>query len=155
MPRDQLAYRLDQAHLVERLAQIGVGARFAGALLGRQDAENEDRDVARLGVLLERAAHAQPVEPGDQDLGDQDRGLRLPRAFESRAPVRREVDLEARLLEEEPLERANVRIALDDEDQSSRSVGSRCQTPPTSVPVAQRDAAAAGAEPQSTNPVAT
>src|SRR4051794_38765482 len=66
---EQKLHRLHQPLVAERLAHEGIGTRFTGALLGGQDAEDEDDDRAGGGIGLERAADAQAVHAADQDLG--------------------------------------------------------------------------------------
>ena len=68
------------------------------------------------GSCLDRPAQREPVELRDEDLGDDDVGRSARAHLERGEPVVGELDGEPGLVEEVGLELADVRIALDDED---------------------------------------
>ncbi len=69
------------------------------------------------GIRLQCPAHAQSVEPGDEDLAHQDRRVGGASALQRGAPVGHEVDRESGLFEEVALERAHVGVAFDHQNQ--------------------------------------
>src|SRR6185295_17847259 len=81
-----------------------------------QNAEYQHGDRAGSRIALELATQREPVESRDEDLGDDDVGDDAARVLERVDPVLREHHGEAGLVEEVRLELANVRIAVDDQD---------------------------------------
>src|SRR5689334_21928962 len=113
---EDLPHGVDQRVFGERLQEESVGSGFPGAAAGRENAEDEDRDVAGLRIRLEPAAEGEPVEHGHQDLRDDDLGFVAPRLLQGSVAVRGESDRIAGLVQEVGFELANVRIPIHDED---------------------------------------
>jgi hypothetical protein len=102
--------------LGEGLQEEGVGPRFPRPVSRRQDAEHEHGDIARSRVGLELAAERQPVQHGNEDLRDDDVRLDLPSLLQSTISVLLEPDGVTGLMQEVGLELADVRIAVDDQN---------------------------------------
>src|SRR5262245_61027609 len=66
MGGQELLHRADEKCVVHRLAEETIGTCLARAVLGRQDAEDEDQDVSGGRVALEGAADAEAVHARDQ-----------------------------------------------------------------------------------------
>src|SRR5690242_16953774 len=70
--REELPHRMHERMLGERFQKEGVGPRFSRPIARRQDAEDQNRDIACQGIRLESTAQGESVEVGDEDLCDHD-----------------------------------------------------------------------------------
>src|SRR6185369_2040919 len=102
--------------LGERFEEEGIGTCFSRPRRRGQDAENQDGDIARSRVRFELTAEGQSVEVGNQDLRDDDIRGGLPSELQGATSVLREPDGVPSPVQEVRLELADMRIAIDDQD---------------------------------------
>src|SRR6185295_6839862 len=107
------AHGVDQRVLGEGFLEESVRSRFPRPFGRGQDAENENGDILGLGIGLEAATEGQPIQDGNEDLGDDDIRTDPSGLLERSVTVFRESDRVARLIQEVRLELANVGIAID------------------------------------------
>ena len=77
-------------------------------------------EAPRLRVALEQAAEREPVELGDENLGDHHGRSQGARLFERRLAVARELDRIPGEAQEVRFEFPDLLVALDDEDEDPR-----------------------------------
>jgi hypothetical protein len=115
-------HRVDPRHQLaglERLGDVVVGAHAEAehhvALLA-PGGDHDDRDAAGDGVHLERAAHVEAVEAGEQEVEDDQVGALAAHALEAALAVGRRGHREA-LAGQVVLDRfQDVRFVFDDDD---------------------------------------
>jgi hypothetical protein len=113
---EDLPHRVDKGVLGKGFQKEGIGSRLSGAAGGGQDAEDNHGDVARSGVRLEPATERQPVQVWNENLSDDDVRENLPSLLQDPVTILREPNGVTGLIQEVRLELADVRIAIDDEN---------------------------------------
>ena len=116
--REKLPHRVHEGMLGERLEKEGIGPRFSCPIARRQDAEDEHSDIACQRICFESTAQGEAVERWDENLRDHDVRDGLPSLFQRYVTVFREPNRVTGLIQEVRLELADVRIAIDDQDES-------------------------------------
>ena len=116
-PCEELPHSLDEPAFGEWLHEKGIGARLSRPTVRCQNAEHQHDRPGKRGILLDRPAQGEPIEPGHHDLGDDDCGLLLPCQLESDDPILGEIHRVTGLVQKESLELAHMWVALDDQNE--------------------------------------
>src|SRR4051794_1085726 len=106
----QLAHRVHQTLLGQRLHEEGIGAGFTGTAVRGEDAEDQHDRVLQLCLLAYSAAERQPIQLWHEDLGDDDVRLHLSRHRESRLAIGGKLHAEPGFIQKKGFEITHVRI---------------------------------------------